>query len=1000
LEQALDCILQAARGLAYAHERGVVHRDIKPANLLLDQQGAIKILDMGLARLETAGEQQDQLTGTGQIMGTVDFMAPEQAMSTKHADARADIYSLGVTLWYLLTGRRLFEGETVVEKLMAHQTQRIPSLQAACPQATLAIEAVFARMVAKTPEARYQSMSELIVDLERCRSDIQQHAEVAAAAGDVAAMAVAKVGPSPRTSLVTGRDPAFPETQISKAPPISSPSTEHDETLKSSAPLVETDPNTERSLPCAPIAVATLMTGGRRWWQDRRVQIALGSGALLLLFLGLWIIVRDKDGREVARIEVPEGGSATVETTHSNEKTNTSPQLPAGPPPLAIAPFDAAKAKEHQEAWAKYLGVPVEMTNSIGMKFVLIPPGEFDMGSSPEEVDWALDECKKAKLPDWCFDGVRTESPRHRVKITKPFYLGMYPVTQGEYLKVIGKNPSDFTAQQIDGSAFTPPIHHWDPEEDREDWLRKRAEHAKMLAGHDTTRNPVDTVSWDECIEFCRKLSALPAEDAAGRAYRLPTEGEWEYACRAGTTTRWFFGDDVARLFAYAWYAENWGGLTHAVGQRELNRWGLGDMLGNVWQWCSDREVWEYYKQSPREDPEANEVLPGEGTAQRRSRRMSRGGCWGIAAQCRPAYRCSFEPDAHSCQLGFRVAVGIAAKKPPVAKSQTPPPSPIPAQTAPASTVPSLAVAPFDAAKAKEHQEAWAQYLGVKVDMENSIGVRFVLIPPGEFDMGSTEEEVAKLVEDAKTMDAPWYTGTLPAGAPKHRVRITKPFWLGVHEVTRGQFRQFVEDRSYKTEGERDGKGGLGLVDGRWIQDPRFIWSGNLGFDQTDDYPVLNVTWNDATAFCAWLSEKEGEQYHLPSEAQWEFACRAGTTTTWYSTDDEASLKEYAWFGLNVDDKTHPVGQKWPNAWGQYDMHGNVWEWCRDWWSDRYYATSPMGDPPGASSGSLRVIRGGGWNYPAAVCRAAYRDRYEPSRRSQLLGFRLARVVSSASASR
>ena len=124
-------------------------------------------------------------------------------------------------------------------------------------------------------------MPELIADLGRCRSDVQQHAELAAAASDRAAMEVAPAGPLPSVGLVTGRDPACPATQIGRATPIPNPSAEHDETLKSSAPSVETDPNTERSLPFAPIAMATLVAGGRPWWQDRRVQIALGSGALL-----------------------------------------------------------------------------------------------------------------------------------------------------------------------------------------------------------------------------------------------------------------------------------------------------------------------------------------------------------------------------------------------------------------------------------------------------------------------------------------------------------------------------------------------------------------------------------------------------------------------------------------------------------------------------------------------------------------------------------------------
>ena len=173
-DKAVSCILQAARGLEYAHEQGVVHRDIKPANLLLDSKGTIKILDMGLARLESTVDEPEQaeLTSTGQIMGTVDYMAPEQALSTKAADARSDIYSLGITLWYLLTGKAAYDGDSLMSKLLAHQQAPIPSLSEACPEASAELDEVFQRMVAKKAENRYQSMSEVLADLESCLAPI------------------------------------------------------------------------------------------------------------------------------------------------------------------------------------------------------------------------------------------------------------------------------------------------------------------------------------------------------------------------------------------------------------------------------------------------------------------------------------------------------------------------------------------------------------------------------------------------------------------------------------------------------------------------------------------------------------------------------------------------------------------------------------------------------------------------------------------------------------
>src|SRR5262249_46078102 len=207
----------------------------------------------------------------------------------------------------------------------------------------------------------------------------------------------------------------------------------------------------------------------------------------------------------------------------------------------------------------------------------------------------------------------------------------------------------------------------------------------------------------------------------------------------------------------------------------------------------------------------------------------------------------------------------------------------------------------------------------------NSIGMKLVPIPPGKFMMGSADKE----------------TGRDAHEGPQHEVAITKPFYMGAHEVTVGQFKAFVTETKYQTEAEKTGEGAYVFTpQGEFKNDPQAGWQ-RPGFEQADDHPVVCVSWNDARAFCEWLSQKEGKKYTLPTEAQWEYCCRAGSQTKFGFGDDDEELTEHAWFILNSGMRSHPVGEKKPNAWGLYDLHGNAWEWTGDWYAADYYTNAP-----------------------------------------------------------
>jgi formylglycine-generating enzyme required for sulfatase activity len=270
-----------------------------------------------------------------------------------------------------------------------------------------------------------------------------------------------------------------------------------------------------------------------------------------------------------------------------------------------------------------------------------------------------------------------------------------------------------------------------------------------------------------------------------------------------------------------------------------------------------------------------------------------------------------------------------------------------------------------DALLQEQAAQSFVGRIAGQVRDDNGLGLKLGWCPPGEFTMGSPMNEKGR-------------------GDDEHQVHVTltNGFWMGRHEVTQGQWQRVMQSTPWRAT-SRHG--------------PEYLKDGN-------DYPAIIVSWLDATKFCETLTQQErragrlpsGWRYALPTEAQWEYACRGGSTFRFSFGDDESQLDDYAWWGIlfgnaNVkrEEYAHVVGQKKPNPLGLSDMHGNVYEWCRDWYAKQL----PGGtDPQGPAKGMGRVIRGGSWVDPAAFCRSADRSRGKPDFRSSDLGFRLVAV--------
>lgn len=256
---------------------------------------------------------------------------------------------------------------------------------------------------------------------------------------------------------------------------------------------------------------------------------------------------------------------------------------------------------------------------------------------------------------------------------------------------------------------------------------------------------------------------------------------------------------------------------------------------------------------------------------------------------------------------------------------------------------------------------------------------QMVALPAGRFTMGSSAADQAWAVSHGTTAES------VSDESPQHEVAL-RAFAMGKFDVTRGEYATFVRDT-----GHPDGDG-CGHDGEKWNKQAGVSWR-NPGFAQSDRDPVVCVTWQDAQAYVSWLSRKVHRPYRLPSEAEWEYAARAGTTTRLWWSDDDTAAADHAWYSVNSGSQTHPVGLKPANPFGLYDMAGNVWQWTQDCYVDSYAAAPKDGSAVEVKDTCMRVDRGGSWYYPSWLLRPATRERNPPDYRDLIMGFRVARSL-------
>jgi formylglycine-generating enzyme required for sulfatase activity len=911
--EVLSIAQPLCEALQYAHGQ-TVHRDVKPENIWLGEDGSVKLMDFGIARLL----RPSQFTSTGLALGTAYYMAPEQ-LRGQEVDPRADQFALGVVLYELLTGE-IPQG--VIRP--PHQLRR--SVPAGTSQAVMnALEA--------RPDARHADMAALGRALtSRSGSSVGMRTAVAMAVALL--LGAAATFPFWRTWMGgLGGDPTLAGAEPKAAAELKAAEAAYGK----QSSKVDVLKKQAEAIGAAIEADAKKASGGvdeqvADLWRrhpQRKEWFALAEKSLASAKALADKRSFDQTNTELtlAEAEYRKPGQWRTDARQamgSIEKTRVAIQAELG-----RFPPDSARL---------LLSWPEALTGSVEDKLLA---GDGDEGLA--EAQWLagrLEEIKKlCAMRRDVVEAARAARDSAPVEEFRPRY------------EEAGVRVQEADAALVRDRFLDAGRLYRSAEKDYRDILSELKKYIDVLLA----RGKVDLEAerFAAAAErFQAVLKARPGDAVAaqlarraeigGRLAQLKEHdrsGEHEEALTALAELRKRAPDDAdVRAFVNE-YVE----ALLAKGKEELAA--------------------ERFEMAVQEFQRILKLRPGDAAVARNIRQV---------------------------EIAHRIS-GLKELKRSGDRTRT--------------------LTALDDLRRLAPDDAGVKSLRDTIHdprraITNSIGMKLELVPAGKFLMGSPNDD-----KDAGVNEK-----------PQHPVRITKPFYLGIHEVTRGQFRRFVDGTGYQTEAEKHVE-----------QNAPFTWQ-NSSFDQTDEHPVVYVSWNDARAFIGWLSRKEEKRYRLPTEAEWEYACRAGTMTKFFSGDDPEGLAgvgnvadgtvkdKHALTDILIDaalgnlkdetvkDKhpnltdaiaardgyihTAPVGRFQANGFGLYDMHGNVREWCSDWYSDDYYRASPLDDPPGALGASDRVLRGGGWLFGPWFARSAYRNWGVPVFRDQFLGFRLALVQS------